>query len=104
VAPRTGLEREIAAAWEEVLQVERGGVDDNFFEQGGPSLLLARLHRRLQGALGLEMTVVDLFRFPTVASLARHLDPDAAGGGGGSGRGRAATRRKLRGRPREPRR
>ncbi|MET0396107.1 MAG: amino acid adenylation domain-containing protein, partial [Longimicrobiaceae bacterium] len=104
VAPRTGLEREIAAAWEEVLQVERVGVDDNFFELGGHSLLLARLHRRLQGALGLELTVVDLFRFPTVAALARHLDPDAAGGDGGSGRGRAETRRKLRGRPREPRR
>ncbi len=104
VAPRTGLEREIAAAWEEVLQVERVGVDDNFFELGGHSLLLARLHRRLRDALGLELSVVDLFRFPTVAALARHLDPDAAGGDGGSGRGRAATRRKLRGRPREPRR
>jgi acyl-coenzyme A synthetase/AMP-(fatty) acid ligase len=105
VAPRSGLEREIAAAWEEVLEVERVGVDDNFFEIGGHSLLLARLHRRLRDGLGRELSVVDLFRFPTVAALARHLDPDAAAGGDGAdGRGRAATRQKLMRRQREPRR
>ncbi len=105
VAPRSGLEREIAAAWEEVLEVERVGVEDNFFEIGGHSLLLARLHRRLRDGLGRELSVVDLFRFPTVAALARHLDPDAAAGGDGAdGRGRAATRQKLMRRQREPRR
>jgi nonribosomal peptide synthetase DhbF len=103
VAPRSGLEREIAAAWEEVLEVERVGVEDNFFEIGGHSLLLARLHRRLRDSLGRELSVVDLFRFPTVAALARHLDPDAApGGDGAAGRGRAATRQKLMRRQREP--
>ncbi|HEX8276906.1 MAG TPA: amino acid adenylation domain-containing protein [Longimicrobiaceae bacterium] len=105
VAPRSGLERTIAAAWEEVLEVERVGVEDNFFELGGHSLLLARLHRRLRDGLGRELSVVDLFRFPTVAALARHLDPDAAADGeGGEGRGRAATRQKLMRRQREPRR
>ncbi|HEX2187358.1 MAG TPA: amino acid adenylation domain-containing protein, partial [Longimicrobiaceae bacterium] len=97
VAPRTGLERAIAAEWAEVLGLERVGVQDNFFELGGHSLLLARLHRRLRGALGRELSVVDLFRFPTVAALARHLEPEGdADGQEPEGRGRAATRRRLR--------
>ncbi|HZI18010.1 MAG TPA: amino acid adenylation domain-containing protein [Pyrinomonadaceae bacterium] len=73
VAPRTETEKSIAEVWREVLKVERVGVNDNFFDLGGHSLLLVQLLRRLQGALKRELTVVDLFRHPTVAALAVYL-------------------------------
>jgi amino acid adenylation domain-containing protein len=70
VAPGTAMEREIAAVWAEVLDVERVGVHDNFFDLGGNSLLLLRVQARLRAALGREVPVVDLFRSPTVSLLA----------------------------------
>jgi amino acid adenylation domain-containing protein len=73
VAPQSEIERAIAAVWCELLGVERIGLDDNFFDLGAHSLLLVRAHGRLREALGRELTVVDLFRHPTVGALARHL-------------------------------
>ncbi|MEW5929753.1 MAG: amino acid adenylation domain-containing protein [Gemmatimonadota bacterium] len=77
-APRSGVERAIAAAWREVLGVEAVGLDDNFFDLGGHSLLLARLRSRLAGRFPREVSVVVLFRYPTVRSLAEHLAQGAA--------------------------
>jgi amino acid adenylation domain-containing protein len=74
VAPRSGLEERIAAVWCEVLGLERVGVKHNFFDLGGHSLLLVRLHARLQETLGRELSLVDLFNYPSVESLAAHLD------------------------------
>ncbi|HEX2207839.1 MAG TPA: amino acid adenylation domain-containing protein, partial [Longimicrobium sp.] len=72
--PRSGVERRIARVWEEVLGMEGVGLDDNFFEIGGHSMLVARMQERLSAELGREMTVVELFQFPTIAALAAHLD------------------------------
>ncbi len=96
--PRNEVEDAVAAVWREVLGLERVGVHDNFFELGGHSLLLAQVHERLREALALQIPIVDLFRFPTVAALAEHLGADAASGRRSSqGRGgeRAAARRAL---------
>ncbi|HEX2091291.1 MAG TPA: amino acid adenylation domain-containing protein [Longimicrobiaceae bacterium] len=71
--PRNEVERTIAEAWREVLGVEEVGLDDNFFDLGGHSLLLARLRSRLAGKFPREVSVVELFRYPTVRSLAEHL-------------------------------
>jgi amino acid adenylation domain-containing protein len=73
VAPRNALEREIAAAWREVLGVSSIGVEDNFFEAGGSSLLIGKLQARLRRSLGRDVPFVDLFRHPTIESLARSL-------------------------------
>ncbi len=67
-APRSGLERSIAEVWREVLGVEQVGVEDNFFDRGGHSLLLIRVHSRLQKILDREIPVVDLFNHPTIAA------------------------------------
>lgn len=72
-APQTGVEKQIAEAWREVLGVERVGLDDNFFELGGNSLLLAQVHGKLQQSLRNELPLVDVFNHPTVKALARHL-------------------------------
>ncbi|HEX7182936.1 MAG TPA: amino acid adenylation domain-containing protein [Thermoanaerobaculia bacterium] len=79
VAPRTELERGLASLWRELLGLERVGVDDNFFEIGGNSMLIAQARTRMREVVGVEVSLVDLFRYPTVGSLAHHLStaPDA---------------------------
>jgi hypothetical protein len=81
VAPRTELERHIAAAWKEVLGIEEVGIQDSFFELGGHSLLLVRLQGRLRRVLPVEPSVIDLFQYPTVSALAEELGRRAASAG-----------------------
>jgi natural product biosynthesis luciferase-like monooxygenase protein/amino acid adenylation domain-containing protein/FkbM family methyltransferase len=71
--PRNDLEGTISDVWREVLGVERVGIRDNFFELGGTSVRLATVHRLLAERLPRPVTVVDLFRHPTVAGLAEFL-------------------------------
>jgi len=84
VAPGSELERRIAAIWCEVLGVDRVGIDDNFFELGGNSLLVMRLRRLLEKALGRELAVVDFFDYPTVRTLGRHCATDREDSAGGT--------------------
>lgn len=77
VAPRNDLERAIGEVWREILQLDRVGVQESFFEVGGSSLLLARLQSRLSQAIGREVPFVELFRHPTIESLARSLEAGA---------------------------
>jgi len=74
VMPRTATERVVANAWREVLGVDRVGMDDNFFDLGGHSLLLVRLHSRLKETLNIGNSIIDLFRYPTVGAFSRFLD------------------------------
>ncbi len=94
VDPRNELERTIAAVWREVLGVDRVGANDNFFDLGGHSLLAAQVHARLGEALGREIALLDLFRYPTVAALAAFLG-GAVGHTAETGRTRAAARRQA---------
>jgi hypothetical protein len=55
------------------------GVDDNFFDAGGNSLLLLRTSVRLAEELGTEVRIVELFRYPTVRTLAEALDRTSRG-------------------------
>jgi acyl-CoA synthetase (AMP-forming)/AMP-acid ligase II/NADP-dependent 3-hydroxy acid dehydrogenase YdfG/acyl carrier protein len=73
VLPSTGLEHAIAAIWREVLQVDDIGIHQSFFELGGQSILLAQVLGRLQQRLGRQLTMVELLRYPTIASLAGFL-------------------------------
>ncbi|HYR07710.1 MAG TPA: amino acid adenylation domain-containing protein, partial [Longimicrobium sp.] len=80
--PRGVLEQRIAAIWAWVLGVEQVGADDNFFEAGGNSLLLMALHERMRKELpeAAELPQLDLFRYPTVRSLADHIGGPAGNG------------------------
>ncbi|HEX9940915.1 MAG TPA: amino acid adenylation domain-containing protein, partial [Thermoanaerobaculia bacterium] len=73
VAPHTDVERAIAEIWQEVLQLESVGIHDKFFHLGGHSLLLVRVHARLRERFGQELSMMDLFRYPDISSLAQHL-------------------------------
>jgi amino acid adenylation domain-containing protein len=85
--PRGELERTIARLWAEELGVETVPADVSFFDLGGHSLALARLHGPLCRAAGREVPLPDLFSHATVAGLAAHLE------GGGEDRGAAGGAR-----------
>ncbi|MDH6131465.1 amino acid adenylation domain-containing protein [Kitasatospora sp. MAA4] len=66
-------EREIAAVWARALGHDSFGPQDNFFDIGGHSLLLAAVRELLAQELAREVTILTLFEHPTVAALAQHL-------------------------------
>jgi amino acid adenylation domain-containing protein len=72
-APLTDLERRISEVWRQVLQVDEVSVDDNFFDIGGHSLLMVQVQRSLADVLRKEIQLVDLFKYPTISSLAKRL-------------------------------
>jgi acyl carrier protein len=72
--PQSAAERRIGAVWAEVLGLPAVDVDDNFFDVGGHSLLIARMQQALREALGQEVSVVELFQYPSVGALAAHLE------------------------------
>ena len=67
------IERIVAAAWQDALGIPSVGMNDNFFDLGAHSLTVAEVQAKLQEALGREISLVDLFEFSTVSTLARHL-------------------------------
>lgn len=75
--PRPGTEEAVASVWRAVLARDDIGVDDNFFDAGGNSLLLVEAVKRLNAALALRLTSVDMFRHPTVRTMAASLTAPA---------------------------
>src|SRR5262249_2561642 len=71
--PATDLERRLRDAWSEVLNVSVKGVDDNFFDLGGHSLLLHGLKRPVARHTGRSVPVLDFFDNPPIRTLAHHL-------------------------------
>ena len=71
------LERSIAAVWADLLGRATVDVAANLFEMGAHSLLVPRALTAIEAATGRAVTAVDLFRFPSVAALARHLSGEA---------------------------
>ncbi|WP_304511257.1 non-ribosomal peptide synthase/polyketide synthase [Desulfopila sp. IMCC35008] len=74
VAPRTLLEQRIGSLWQELLAVEQVSIHDNFFELGGNSILMVQLNKKLQTLLNRPVSMVDMFRAPTIARLALQLE------------------------------
>lgn len=72
--PRTGLERRIAEVWKRLLNLESVSVADNFFDLGANSLTMVQASSRLREELGRPLSLIDLFRYPSVSALAAHLE------------------------------
>jgi hypothetical protein len=76
VAPQTDIEQIIATVWQELLGVEKVGVNDNFFDLGGNSLLLTKTYSEFKKKLpnGVQsFSLIDLFNYSTIKSLSQHL-------------------------------
>ena len=90
------MESLVAAAWGEVLGIDKIGTHDNFFDLGGNSLLLLMLIGRLQKILQRDISIIEIFRDPTISSFVKRLGDQ---GGGGSSydhiHERAAKKRKA---------
>ena len=73
MAPRTELEATVAAVWRQVLRVDEVGIDDDFFDLGGNSLVAVELIARIRQAAGVRLPMRSLFETPTVAGLAERV-------------------------------
>ena len=71
--PRTPVEELLAGIWREILNLEYAGIEDNFFESGGHSLLAAQFVSRVRDAFAIELPVRCIFESPTIAGLASRL-------------------------------
>lgn len=70
---RNDTERALVSIWTEILEIKKVSIEDNFFSLGGHSLKATILVSRIQGELGVDITVRDIFEYPTVASLAERI-------------------------------
>lgn len=77
-APRNEIEKRIASIWQEVLNVKQVGRSENFFDLGGHSLLVVRVHSAIRKSFPTNVSMTDMFRYPTVTSLAEYLQRGAA--------------------------
>lgn len=73
VAPITSIERIICEIWQSVLQVERVGIHDNFFDLGGHSLAMVRVREQIRKKLDREFPLMAMFEHSTIASCAKYL-------------------------------
>ncbi|NLR67705.1 non-ribosomal peptide synthase/polyketide synthase [Chitinophaga varians] len=73
IAPRNETEAQLAAVWEDLLGIEKAGVQDNFFDLGGHSLQVIRLTSTVRRQFGVEVNVRTFFQLATIEQLARYI-------------------------------
>ncbi|HEU5377336.1 MAG TPA: amino acid adenylation domain-containing protein, partial [Ktedonobacteraceae bacterium] len=71
--PQSTLEQAIVEIWSEALHVERIGLYDNFFDLGGHSIAALRVYGKLLPLFNGELTMTDLFTYPTISALVEHF-------------------------------
>ncbi len=74
IAPRNHVEEVLASVWQKLLDVEKIGIHDNFFEMGGDSLLAIRVVSAIRKELETEIAISSLFEYQTIASLAAQME------------------------------
>ncbi|MEA2174981.1 MAG: hypothetical protein QOD00_2573 [Blastocatellia bacterium] len=74
VAPRTPIEERLVSIWTSLLGINRVGVNDNYFELGGDSLLATQLASQVRKVFDVELPLADLFQHPTLNELAASIE------------------------------
>ena len=77
MAPRTELELRLVMIWQQLLSVEKVGVEDNFFELGGHSLLAMRMISMIEKDLTVTIPIQAVFKFTTISDLSKYLEIQA---------------------------
>lgn len=93
--PSNAREVAIATAWRSVLRIEEVGVEDNFFELGGNSILAVALRAKLIETVEPSISLIDMFRYPTVAGLAAALAEREGGSAAASAHGGDVSARRA---------
>ncbi len=93
VAPHGEMETALTAIWAELLELDEVGVNDNFFDLGGNSILSLRLGLEIRRQLDKDIAVVTLFQYPTIRALAAHMDDQETPGVSLSESARARARK-----------
>ncbi|MCG8313629.1 MAG: LLM class flavin-dependent oxidoreductase [Pseudomonadales bacterium] len=79
VAPEGDVENQVVEIWKELLGVEQVGVNENFFEIGGHSLLAVQVLNKLRSKFSKPIQMTDLFRFTTVKAISDFIANGDAG-------------------------
>ena len=74
IAPSTTMEKQLAKIWTELLQIDRVGINDNFFDLGGNSLLSVKVALRIKSEIGAFFDLVSLYQYPTIKTCAQYLE------------------------------
>jgi surfactin family lipopeptide synthetase A/lichenysin synthetase A len=88
IEPETEMEKTIAEIWQEVLNLEKIGIDDNFFDIGGNSLNIMQVNKKVNQVFNTTMSVVEMFRYPTIRLLAQFLSQPREASSGELDRGK----------------
>ncbi|WP_172380731.1 phosphopantetheine-binding protein [Vibrio sp. Vb339] len=67
------IENRVLSIWQSVLDVKKIARDENFFDAGGNSLLMSKVHKEIKIQLGIPINIIDLFQFPTVGLLSKNI-------------------------------
>jgi len=96
IAPRNNVELAIAEVWQKVLKVDRVGINDNFFDLGGSSILMVQVNQQLRELLRRDIAIIQMYQYPTVGALARSLiQVQDEGSSAYEGKSRAEIRRDM---------
>ena len=74
-APGSQVEKTIAGIWTEILGLEKVGLHDNFFDIGGHSINIIKVNNKLNKEMDKSISIPEMFRYPTIASLANYFNP-----------------------------
>jgi len=75
VAPQTEIEKQLVSLWSELLRIETVGINDNYFDLGGTSLLAVQLFAQVDKIFGKSLPLTTILEAPTIEQLASLLDP-----------------------------
>ncbi|WP_148639261.1 non-ribosomal peptide synthetase, partial [Aquimarina longa] len=79
IGAATVIEEQLVGIWEELLDLDKVGVEDNFFELGGHSLLATRLISMIRTELSIEVEIADVFSYSTIRSLGEYVSTQSVG-------------------------
>jgi len=79
IAPQTSIQKSISTVWQEVLNLDKVGIDDNFFDLGGTSFDILKIISHLHELLQMDIPVVSIFRYPTIRLFSDYLKQEKTG-------------------------
>ena len=95
LAPENELEQKISLIWQDILKLDKLGMNDNFFELGGNSILITQMHRRIKEELSSGLSLVEMFKYPTIKLLALNINRSGQSNIYGEVKDEASKRKQL---------